>query len=80
MSVPELPYIISGHPLDCLSNTTKSIDELCSDLNKLHESNQFMYNIMVKQLQNFKLQIKPLGILSGIFQEIILVFKETMYL
>ena len=37
MSVPELPYSVSEHPLDCYRNTTKSIDELCLDLNKLHE-------------------------------------------
>ena len=89
MSVPELPYSVSDHPLDCLRNTTKSIDDLCLDLNKLHESNQFMYNIMVKQLHNFKLQIQPLGRLSDhfqgttlvlyLFQAINLVFRETMY-
>ena len=37
MSVPELPYSVSDHPLDWHRKTTKSIDELCSDLNKLHE-------------------------------------------
>ena len=58
ISVPELPHNVSDHPLDCLSKTTKSIDELCLDLNKLHERNQFMYNYMVKQLQNFKLHIQ----------------------
>ena len=89
MPVPELPYSVSDHPLDCLRKTTKSIDELCSDLNKLHESNQFMYNIMVKQLQNFKLQLQPLGTLSDHFQgtalvsyffeAITLVFRETIY-
>ena len=68
MSVPELPYSISDHPLDCLRKTTKSIVELCSNLNKLHERNQFMYNYMVKQLQILKLQIQPMGRLSGIFQ------------
>ena len=89
MSVPELPYSVSDHPLDCLRKTTNSIDELCSDLNKLHESNQFMYNIMVKQLQNCKLQIQPLGTLSDglqgtalvsyYFETITLVFRETIY-
>ena len=48
-----------------------------------------MYNIMVKQLQNFKLQLQPLGGFSGIFQgttlvsylfqEITLLFRETIY-
>ena len=81
MSVPE-----SDHPIDCLMKTTKSIGELCSDLNKLHERNQFMYNYMVKQIQNLKLQIKPLGPLSDIFntdldlfQGITIVFRETIY-
>ena len=68
MSVPELPYSVYDHPLYCLRKATMSIDELCSDLNKLHERNQFMYNYMVKKLQNFKLQIKPLGRLSDQFQ------------
>ena len=89
MSVPELPYSVSNHPLDCLRKTTKSIDDLCSDLNKLHESNQFMYNIMVKQLQNFKLKIQPpeklsyyfqgITIVSYLFEAITLVFRETIY-
>ena len=34
---------------------------------------------MVKQIQNFKLQIQPLGRLSNIFQGITLVFRETIY-
>ena len=48
-----------------------------------------MYNYMVKQLQNSKLQIQPLGILSdllqvttlvsSLFQVITLVFRETIY-
>ena len=48
-----------------------------------------MYNYMVKQLQNFKLQIEPLGRLSDIFhgttlvlyifQVITIVFIETIY-
>ena len=89
MSVPELPHSVSDHPLYFLRKTTKSIDYLCSDLKKLHESNQFMYNIMVKQLQNFKIQIQPLGTLSYLFQgttlvsylfqAITLVFRETIY-
>ena len=88
MSVPELPYSVSDHPLDCLRKTTKSIDELCSDHNKLHERNKLMYNYMVKQLQILKLQIKPPRRLSGIFQGttlvmylfqvITLVFRETI--
>ena len=68
MSGPELPYILSDNPLDCLRKTTNSIDELCSDINKLHERNQFMYNYMVKQLKNFNPQIQPLGRLSDLFQ------------
>ena len=89
MSVPELPYSVSDHLLDCLRETTKSIDELCSNLNKLHESNQFMYNIMVKQLQIFKLQLQPLGkfsdglqgtaLLSYYFGTITQIFRETIY-
>ena len=89
MSVPELPYSVSDHPLDFLKKTTKSIDDLCLDLNKSHECNQFMYNIMVKQLQNFKLQIQPLGRLCDNFQgttlvsyllkAITLVFREMIY-
>ena len=38
-----------------------------------------MYNYMVKQLQNFNLQIQPLGRLSNLFQGITLVFRETIY-
>ena len=34
---------------------------------------------MVKQIQNFKLQIQPLGRLSNLFQGITLVFRETIY-
>ena len=93
MSVPELPYSVSDHPLDCLRKTTKSIDELCSDINTLHDRDQLMYNYMVKQLQNlqlqiqpFKLQIQPRGPLSDpfnpdiyIFQGITLVFRKTIY-
>ena len=79
MSVSELSYSVSDHLIDFLRKTTKSIDKLCSDLNKLHERNQFMYNYMVKQIQNFKLQIQPLGRLSNIFQGITLVFRETIY-
>ena len=82
MSVPELLYSVSDHPLDCLRKTTKSIDELCLELKKLHERNKFMYNYMIKHLQNFKLQIQPLGPLSDIFnrgldlfQGITLVFR-----
>ena len=86
MSVPELPYSVSDHPLDFLRDTTKSIDELCSYLNKLHERNKFMYNYMVKQLHNLKLQIQPLGPLYDFFnpdldsfQGIAIVFRETIY-
>ena len=68
MSVPELPYSVSDHPLYCLWKTTKSIDELCSDLNKLHERNKIMNNYIVKHLQNLKLQIQPLVRLSDHFQ------------
>ena len=85
MPVPELPHSVSDHPLDCYRKTTKSIDELCSDLNKLHERIQLMYNYMVKQLQNFRLQIQPLGPFSGLFnpdhdlfQGITLVFREMI--
>ena len=59
MSVPELPYSVSARPLDCLRKTTKLIENLRSNLNKLHERNQFMYNYMVEQLQNIKLHIQP---------------------
>ena len=85
MSVPELPYSVSDQPLDCYRKKTKSIDELFSDLNKLHGRSQSMYNYMVKQLQNCRLQIQPLGPLSGLFnpdldlsQGITLVFRETI--
>ena len=51
MSVPELPYSIYDRPLDCLRKTTKLIEELRLDLNKLHERNKFIYNYMIEQLQ-----------------------------
>ena len=89
MSFPELPYSLSDHPLYFLRKTTISIDKLCSDINKLHERNKFMYNYIVKQLQIFNLQIQPLGRLSDIFQGttlvsyifqlITLVFREMIY-
>ena len=93
MSVPELPYSVSDHPLDCLRKTTKSIDDLQSDLNKLHEKDQYMYNYMVIQLITLQLQIHPYkfqidrqGPLSDpftpridIFQGITLVFSEAIY-
>ena len=53
MSVPELPYSVSDHPLDCLRKTTKSIDELCSDLNKLHE--RVFLKLEEKNQQNIKI-------------------------
>ena len=52
MSVPELPYSLSDHPLYYLRKTTKSIDELCSDINKLHQRDQTV-------LRNSKLQMQP---------------------
>ena len=67
MSVPEFLYKISfpEEALAYLRKTTKLIDELrlelnklCSDLNKLHEMNQTMYSSMIDQLQNFKLQMQ----------------------
>ena len=93
MSVSELPYSVSDHPLDFLRKTTKSIDELRSDLNKLHEKDQYMYNYMVKQLIALQLQIHPYKFLIDsqgplsypftygldIFQGITLVFRETIY-
>ena len=81
MSVPELPYSVSDHPLDCLRKTTKSIDELFSDLNKIHEKDQYMYNYMARQLITFLLQVHPDPYTYGhdIFQGITLVFRETIY-
>ena len=68
MLVPKPPYRISS-PEEALafqSNITKSIDELCksidelsSYLNKVHERNKTMYNYMVAELQNLKLQMHP---------------------
>ena len=68
MLVPKIPYRISSpeEPLDCQRNITKSIDELCksidelsSYLNKVHERNKTMYNYMVAEIQNLKLQMHP---------------------
>ena len=78
MSGPELPYIVSGRPIDCLRKTTKLIDQLRSDINKLHESNQFMYNYMVDQLQIFKHYSQPPTV-PDIFQGITLIFRQTIY-
>ena len=70
MSVLELPCMISSteEALYCLMKITKLIDELResmhsylnelrSHLNKAHERNQTMYNSMVAQLQNLKIQM-----------------------
>ena len=78
MSVPELPYSVSDRPLDCLSKTIKLIHNLRSDLNKLHEKNQFMYKYMVNQLQNFKHHSQPQTVLDP-FQGITLIFRQTIY-
>ena len=72
MSVLELPCMISSteEALYCLMKITKLIDELResmhsylnelrSHLNKAHERNQTMYNSMVAQLQNLKIQMQP---------------------
>ena len=68
MSVPQLPYNMSSpeEALACLRKITKLIDEFCSDfndlrsqLNKIHETNKTIYNSMVAQLQNLKLQMQP---------------------
>ena len=68
MLVPKPPYRISSpeEPLACLRNITKSIDELCksidelsSYLNKVHERNKTMYNYMVAEIQNLMLQMHP---------------------
>ena len=61
ISFQELPYNISypEEALHYLRKITKLIDELRLHLNKLHERNQTMYNYMVAQLQNFKLQMQP---------------------
>ena len=87
MSGPELTYSVSDRPLDCLRKITNLIYQLPSDLNKLHEKNQFMYNYMVKQLRNLQLQIQPRGLFSDpfnpyldiFFQGTTLVFRETIY-
>ena len=39
-------------------NIAKLIDELLLHLNKLHESNQTMYNCMVAKIQIINLQMK----------------------
>ena len=78
MSVPELPYRVSDRPLDCLNKTTTLIDDLRSDLNKLHRRNQFMYNYMVDQLQNIKHQSQPQTVPYP-FQVITLVFRQTIH-
>ena len=78
MSVPELPHILSDLPLDFLRNTTKLIDELCSELKKLHEKNQFIYNYMVDHLQYFKHSSQPQTVPDP-FQGITLIFKQTIY-
>ena len=78
MSVPELPYRVSDRPLDFLRKTTKLIDKLRSDLNKLHEQNKFVFNYMVKQLQNLNLHIQPQAV-PDIFQGITLFFIKTIY-
>ena len=78
MLFPELPYSVSDRPLDCLRKTTKLIDKLRSELNKLHERNKFMYNIMVKQLQNFNHYIQPHTV-TDTFQGITLIFRQTIY-
>ena len=44
--------------ISCQRKITKLIDKLRSDLNKLHDWNQTMYNYMVAQIQNFKLQMQ----------------------
>ena len=77
MSVPELPYRVSDHPLDCLNKTTTLIDDLRSYLNKLHKMNQFMYNCMVTQLQNIKHQSQPQTVPYP-FQVITLLFRQTI--
>ena len=59
MSVPVLPYSVSDHPLDCLRKITKSIDKLCSDLNKLHEKDLNLYNYMVRQLITLQIRVHP---------------------
>ena len=78
MLVPELPYSVSYCPLDCLRKTTKLIDELRSDLKKLHERNQFMYNYMVYQIQNFKHHSQPQTVPDP-FQGITIIFRKTIY-
>ena len=78
MSAPEIPYSVSDRLLDCLIETTKLIDELRLDLNKLHEKNKFVYNYMVNQLQNFKHHIQPQAVPYP-FQGITPVFRKTIY-
>ena len=78
MSGPKLPYIVSDRPIDFLKNTTKLIDQLRSDLNKLHERNKFMYNYFVDQLQTFKHYSQPPKVPDP-FQGITLIFRQKMY-
>ena len=92
MSVPELPYSVSDHPLDYLRKTTKSIDKLRSYLNKLHEKDQYMYNYMVRQLITLLLQVHPyfkltvkdhcliLSLLELIFSKELLKSSEIRYM
>ena len=75
ISVRELPYSVSDRPLDCLRKTTKLIDKLRSDLNKLHDKNQLLYKYMVEQLKNFKHLSQPQTVPDP-FQGITLISRQ----
>ena len=78
MSGPELPYSVSDRPLDCIRKITNLIDQLRSDLNKIHEKNQLMHNYMVDQLQGYKHRSQPLTVPDP-FRGITLIFRQTIY-